>query len=70
MLPFSSPAISCPEHARLESEYLECRDRLRALTRLRRLTLPEEKRLRDGVAMAIARVKEHAAEHGCQGRCR
>ena len=66
MLSSSSLAISCPEHARLESEFLEARDRFRALTRLRQLTTVEEKRLLDGVAMAIARVKQHAAEHRCQ----
>ena len=58
----------CPEHERLESEFLEARNRYRALTRLRRLTPLEEKRLMDQVAMAIARIKEHDAEHGCQGR--
>jgi hypothetical protein len=63
---FSSLAISCPEHERLESEFLEQRDRFRALTRLRRLTPLEEKQLLDRVAMTIARLKEHAAEHGCQ----
>jgi len=59
-------AVSCPEQARLESEFQEARDRLRTLTRLRRLTPPEEKHLADGVAMAIARIKEHEAEHRCQ----
>jgi hypothetical protein len=59
-------AVSCPEHERLESEFQEARDRLRTLTRLRSLTLPEEKHLVDRVAMAIARIKEHEAEHRCQ----
>jgi len=59
-------AVSCPEQERLESEFQEARDRLRALTRLRRLTPPEERHLADGVAMAIARIKEHEAEHRCQ----
>jgi len=59
-------AVSCPEHERLESEFQEARDRLRTLTRLRRLTPPEEKQLVDRVAMAIARIKEHEAEHCCQ----
>ena len=58
--------VSCPEHDRLESEFLEERNRARALTRLRRLTQREEKQILDRVAMAIARVKEHEAEHGCQ----
>jgi hypothetical protein len=30
-------AISCPEHARLESEFIEARDRMRGLVRLRKL---------------------------------
>jgi len=68
MLFLSTLAVSCPEHARLESEFLEARDRLRGLVRLRQLSRVEEKRLAEQVAMAIARVKEHVAEHGCQRR--
>jgi hypothetical protein len=64
MPPLLILAVSCPEHERLESEFQEARDRLRTLTR--RLTPPEEKHLADGVAMAIARIKEHEAEHRCQ----
>ena len=59
-------AISCPEHARLESEFLEARDRMRGLVRLRKLAAAEEKQLAVRVAMAIARLKEHIAEHGCE----
>jgi hypothetical protein len=59
-------AISCPEHVRLEEEYVAARDRLRNLLRLRVLTRLEQRRLADHVAMAIARLKEHAAAHGCQ----
>ncbi len=59
-------AVQCPECERLEAEFLEARDRLRALTRLRRLTGIEEKQLIDRVAMAIARVKEHEAKHTCE----
>lgn len=61
----SSLAIGCPEHARLESEFLEARDRMRGLVRLRNLTSAEERQLAVRVAMAIARLKEHIAEHGC-----
>jgi hypothetical protein len=68
MFSLSTLAVSCPEHARLESEFLEARDRFRGLSRLRQLTRMEEKRLAEQVAMAIARVKEHVAEHGCQRR--
>jgi hypothetical protein len=62
----STYAISCPEHARLEDEYLAARDRMRNLIRLRTLTRQEERRLADQVAMAIARLKEHTAAHGCE----
>ena len=62
----STLAIGCPEHARLESEFIEARDRLRALVRLRNLTHAEERQLAVRVAMAIARLKEHVAEHRCE----
>jgi hypothetical protein len=62
----STLAISCPEHARLEDEYLQARDRMRSQMRLRKLTRQEERRLADGMAMAISRLKEHIAEHGCE----
>ena len=61
----STLVIDCPEHARLEEEYAAARDRLRNLLRLRQLTRGEQRRLADEVAMAIARLKEHRAEHGC-----
>ena len=66
MCVFSGPAISCPEHARLESEFLEARDRMRGLVRFRRLSPDEERQLAVRVAMAIARLKEHVAEHRCE----
>ena len=75
MCSLSTLAISCPEHARLEDEYLQARDRMRSLLRLRQLTRvsrsatakdEEERRLADQVAMAIARLKEHVAAHGCE----
>jgi hypothetical protein len=62
----STYAICCPEHARLESEFQEARDRVRNLLRLRKLTRQEEGRLADQVAMATARLKEHIAAHGCK----
>jgi len=66
MCSLSILAICCPEHARLESEFLEARDRMRALVRLRKLSHAEERQLAVRVAMAIARLKEHVAEHGCE----
>jgi len=56
----------CMECERLEAEFLEARNRLRNLTRLRKLNAAEEKQLVDRVAMAIARAKEHEAEHNCE----
>jgi len=66
MCSLSTYAICCPEHARLEDEYLQARDRMRSLLRRRQLTRQEERRLADQVAMAIARLKEHIAAHGCE----
>ena len=66
MCSLSTYAICCPEHARLESEFQEARERMRNLIRLRKLTSQEERRLADQVAMAIARLKEHIAAHGCE----
>jgi hypothetical protein len=54
----STLAISCPEHARLESEFVEARDRMRGLVRLRNVSPAEERQLAVRVAMAIARLKE------------
>jgi hypothetical protein len=62
----STLAISCPEHARLEGEFIEARDRMRGLVRLRTLEPADERQLAVPVAMAIARLKEHVAEHGCE----
>jgi hypothetical protein len=59
-------AIRCAEHARLESEFIEARDRMRGLARLRKLEPGEERQLAVRVAMAIARLKEHVAEHCCE----
>jgi hypothetical protein len=39
---------------------------MRALVRLRKLTQAEERQLAERVAMAIARLKEHVAEHRCE----
>lgn len=61
-------AISCPEHARLESEFIEARDRMRGLVRLQRVEPGEEGQLAVRVAMAMARLKEHVAEHGSERR--
>ena len=77
MCSFPARAISCSEHARLEEEYIAARDRMRdflkssreaADLRLRESTRIEQRRLADEVAMAIARLKEHAAAHRCERR--
>ncbi|HMD08654.1 MAG: hypothetical protein WCE50_01740 [Candidatus Acidiferrum sp.] len=39
---------------------------MRGLVRLRKLEPAEERQLAVRVAMAIARLKEHVAEHGCE----
>jgi hypothetical protein len=39
---------------------------MRGLVRLRKLEAGEERLLAVRVAMAIARLKEHVAEHGCE----
>jgi hypothetical protein len=41
---------------------------MRGLRRLRKLTRIEERRLADELAITIARLKEHAAAHGCERR--
>jgi len=41
---------------------------MRNLLRLRQVTKAEQRCLADAVAMAIARLKEHQAAHGCQRR--
>ncbi len=66
MCSVSRLAIRCAEHARLESEFLEARDRMRGLVRLRKLSATEERELAVRVAMTIARLKEHIAEHRCE----
>ena len=58
-----SNAPRCPECERLETSFLEARDRLRNITRLRKLSAAEERQLIDHVALAIARAKEHEARH-------
>jgi hypothetical protein len=59
-------AAQCKDHAGLEREFQEARDRMRNLMRLRKLARSEERALADRVAMAIARLKEHIAAHGCE----
>jgi hypothetical protein len=63
-----SAAAQCAACERLEAEFLEARDRMRNLTRLRLLNAAEEKKLADRVAMIIARAKEHAAGRSCERR--
>ena len=59
-------AAQCKDHARLEREFQDARDRMRKLMRLRKLTRSEERALADNVAMTIARLKEHIAANGCE----
>ena len=63
----SDPAHrQCAECERLEADFLDARNRLRNLTRLRKLSALEEKQLADRVALAIARAKEHEAGHDAE----
>jgi hypothetical protein len=59
-------AAQCTEQARLEREFQEARDRMCNLMRLGKLTRSEERAWADRVAMAIARLKERIAAHGCE----
>jgi len=65
VLPFDLCYL-CTERARLESEFQERVTGMRSLLRLLQLTRQEERHLADGVAMAIARLKEHIVAHGCE----
>lgn len=68
--------MGCAEHARLKSEYIKARDvlmRSREAADMRDRIWSgqlnrEERELADRMAMAIARLKEHVAEHGCERR--
>jgi hypothetical protein len=61
--------VRCPECERLEGEFLDVRNRLWTLKRLRQLTPVEEKRLIDRAAMAVAQIKEHETAHAGE-RCK
>ncbi len=60
--------VRCPECDRLEGEFLDVRDSLWTLKRLRALTPMDEKRLVDRAATAIARIKDHQAAHAREDR--
>jgi hypothetical protein len=62
----SSHVLSCSEHEKLEEELTEARVRERNLTRLRRLVPVEKLALERRERAALARLREHDAEHGCQ----
>jgi hypothetical protein len=68
----STYAICCPEHARLESEFHEARESLRKLLRgisrvhFAAIQGEKERVLAVQMALAIARLKEHIAAHGCE----
>jgi hypothetical protein len=70
----STHATCCAEHARLEDEFQEARDRLRNLLGSRSIARFQfaavqsevERALAVQMAMAIARLKEHFAAHGCE----
>jgi hypothetical protein len=63
---FASSGLSCRERERLEEELSEARTRGRNLSRLRRLSSPEQEALVQREQTAQARLRDHDAEHGCQ----
>jgi hypothetical protein len=63
---FSNGVLSCLERERLEEELSEARTRVQYLSRLRRLTSPEQAALDQREQAAQARLRDHDAEHGCQ----
>jgi hypothetical protein len=63
---FSSGVLSCLERERLEEELSETRIRGRNVSRLRRLTSPEQAALDQREQAAEMRLRDHDAEHGCQ----
>jgi hypothetical protein len=65
MRSYSSGVLSCQERERLEEEFTEARTRGRNLSRLRQLTVVERARLDEREQMALTRLRNHDAEHGC-----
>jgi hypothetical protein len=63
---YSSGALSCQERERLEEEFTEVRTRGRNLSRLRQLTAAERAALDEREEAALARLRNHDAEHGCE----
>jgi hypothetical protein len=63
---FSSGVLSCLERERLEEELTEARNRGRNVSRLRHLTLSEQRVLDEREQAAQTRLRDHDAEHGCQ----
>jgi hypothetical protein len=66
MRDFSSGVLSCLERERLEEELTEARNRGRNVSRLRHLTLSEQRVLDEREQAAQTRLRDHDAEHGCQ----
>ena len=63
---YSSGILSCLERERLEEELSEARNRGRNVSRLRHLTLSEQRVLDEREQAAQTRLRDHDAEHGCQ----
>jgi hypothetical protein len=57
--------LSCIERERLEYELLEVRTRGQYLSRLRRLTPPEQTAWDQRERAALASLVDHDLEHGC-----
>jgi hypothetical protein len=66
MRDLSNGVLSCREREKLEEEFTEVRTRGQHLSRLRRLTPPEQAVLDQREQTALTRLRDHDAEHGCQ----
>jgi hypothetical protein len=65
MHPSLTDVLTCIERERLEYELLEVRTRGQYLTRLRRLTPPEQTAWDQRERAALANLVDHDLEHGC-----
>lgn len=57
--------LNCIEHERLAQELLEVRTRGQYLSRLRRLSPPEQTAWDQRERAALAKLMDHDLEHGC-----
>jgi hypothetical protein len=63
---FSSSVLSCRERERLAEELSEARLRGRNVSRLRHLTVSEQRAFDEREQAAQRRLRDHDVAHGCQ----